>query len=196
METHKTEGVILRAVKYGEKDQILTVFTPESGLVKLFSRSQGTRSFSRTSPLTRVEIVYSMGKGTLYPLQQATLLESYPALRQDYRTLQAGCGLLEAVRLSQFVGKSAAPLYLLLTLYLNRLQELPHPEVALMSFYLKILKYEGLLSSSPSLSLSEEESLVFELLANCRQFHDLRLIPEDQEFFKKIKKFFLENIFG
>lgn len=191
MNKYRVEAIILQTVRYGESDQIITAFSRENGVIKLiFKTSKGV---STISPLTRVELIYSKGRSDLYRGWDVVTLDGHRLLRENFELLQAGCEMLEAVRQSQ--GEREAPmLYALLCVYLSRLPELKDPGTAVVSFYLKVLKHEGLLSDDILSGLNEEEQLVVQLLAGCRRVADFAEIFLPPGFFKKAKQLFLTDI--
>lgn len=200
MKPQRVEGIIVHTIAYGDSDQIITAFTREAGMIKLILHRSlainGRRHLSPVSALSRVEFVYAAGRGDLHRGKEVALIDSYLRLRTSYRHLEAGCALLEAIRLSQ-LGERAAPLlYSLLSLYLDRLHELPVPAVAVASFHLKILKHEGLLGEEILSDWSEEEGLLLSLLAGCRRFSDLLSVQVETAFATKVKKLFSACLSG
>lgn len=196
----RMEGIILHLLKIGDFDQLLTIFTREAGVIKVMFRGgrdgtlKCTGGGSCASPLTRVEVVYTVGRGELYRGRELTRMESYQTLRQDLSQLNAGCALLEAIRRSQIGEKPVPLLYSLLCLYLNRLTDLSDPGVAVASFYLKILKHEGLIGADCVKDLPEEEQLLMEFLAGCRNFADLELAKLAPDCLARIRELFVRRI--
>ena len=200
MKPQRVEGIIVHTIAYGDSDQIITAFTREAGMLKLILHRSlamnSRRSPGPVSALSRVELVYTVGRGDLHRGREVALIDSYLGLRTSYSHLQAGCALLEAIRLSQ-LGERAAPLlYTLLCLYLDRLHELPAPAVAVTSFHLKVLKHEGLLGEEILADLNEEERLLLSLLAGCRRFSDLSGVQVETAFAAKVKKLFSACLSG
>lgn len=198
-EIKSIEGVILRSMSYRDYDQILTLFTPDQGILKFIYKGNKRKRAARGSlnPLTRVEITYKEGRGDLYPCEEIILVDSYLSLRKQLASLEAACDLLAAVSFSQWVGKTAPPIYHLLTFYLAKMPLVQDPWVLAASFRLKILKYEGVLD--PNLSLDEpffdegDQGLLKEL-TNCRHFQVLieKKLPEG--FAAKVCIFFQDQM--
>ena len=144
----RAEGVVLHAFPFKDYDQIITIFTKEMGLVKLFvkgGRSRRKSLHASLEPLTCAEFVFRIGKGDLYSCKEITPIDLHLPLRQSLTALQQGCALLMAVQRSQMPGKASPMLYALLRKYLNRMSFMRQPEVLVSSFLLKLLRHEGLM---------------------------------------------------
>lgn len=160
----KTEGIILRATPFRDYDHILTVFTPDAGLIKLMiygSRSKRRGMQSLCMPLTKVEAVYQERQGEIFTCKELSLIDSYPYLRQELKFLETACDFLQAVNCSQLAGKPAPLLYLLLSRFLEKIPESLNPFVLLACFRIKILIHEGL-ATFPLYCSSCRELLVTE----------------------------------
>lgn len=145
----QTEGVILRVIPFRDYDQIITLFTQDIGILKVLFK--GSRSKRRgvqgiCLPLTRVEVVYREKNSEIFACQEMALLESYTGLRKKLNFLNVACDLLQVVAGSQLVGKPAPLLYALLLFYLEKISTISDPWVLAMSFRLKLLKHEGLIT--------------------------------------------------
>ena len=89
MKSYRTEGVILHAsLNFRDYDQILTVFTPDEGIVKFIVKRSLTANGSINSPLTRVEFVYSKGKSDLLLCREISLLKMHLELRKKIEWLR------------------------------------------------------------------------------------------------------------
>jgi len=143
----QTEGIILRAVPFRDYDHILTLFTPEAGIMTLIvhgSRSKRRGVQGLCIPLTKVQAVYREKGGEIFSCQEIALVESYSHLRTELSRLEAACDLLHAVRCSQLAGKPAPLLYALLCYFLERIPHAPYPAALAVCFRIKLLKHEGL----------------------------------------------------
>lgn len=149
MNTYQSQGIVIQAIAFRDYDQILTVFTQEAGLIKAIIKGSNRKkknSGGGLTPLMRVDMTWSDGKGDLAKAEEVVPLQHYSAIRQNLDLLEAGCDLLHAIKASQLVGKAVPALYQLLLIYLEKLPEVTHPAILTTSFRLKILKHEGLLS--------------------------------------------------
>ncbi|MBO5213278.1 MAG: DNA repair protein RecO [Clostridia bacterium] len=84
-----TDGIVLKARPYGERDMILTLLTPEHGRITVLARSVGKNK--KQSVLYAQNFVFShyvlfKGKG-MYVVNSADVEESFYGLRQDISRL-------------------------------------------------------------------------------------------------------------
>ena len=84
-----TDGIVLKARPYGERDMILTLLTPERGRMTVLARSVGKNK--KQSVLYAQNFVFShyvlfKGKGT-YVVNSADVAEAFYGLRQDITRL-------------------------------------------------------------------------------------------------------------
>jgi DNA repair protein RecO (recombination protein O) len=145
-----TEGIVLQATPHQDRHHLITIFTPASGLLRLFVRgSHRSRRYSHAivTPLTRAEFVYASRQQGLPYLYDATVIDVHDTLRSDYQHLQLACQLLQIISQSQMPSKPAPALYQLLLMYLAYIPQMRDPQAFLSSFLLKILKHEGLLAA-------------------------------------------------
>jgi DNA repair protein RecO len=199
MDKLRTEGVIVSAFAFKDYDRIITLFTPEAGLIKLvvkgaFSAKQGKGN--STAPLTHVETIYTEGRGELCSCREINVLNHFLGLRQQLLTLQAACNILQAIAATQQPGKSSPGLYQLLIAYLYQLQTATDPRAITASFQLKTLRHEGILNldewETPdgTLMLRADERRLVEHLALCRNFGALAATIIDNGLAAKIAALF------
>jgi len=150
MTLYRTEGIIIHALDFRDHDKILTVFSPDHGLIKLFLKGILIRRHSRpvTAPLTRSEFVCKKRTGDLLLCREMSTLDQQLILRRDLKTLEAACELLQLVKRTQFPDKPAPDLYRLMIQYLRFIPSLSIPDVLTTSFRLKLLRHEGLFGIS------------------------------------------------
>ena len=148
MQSYRIEGIILHAFSFQDFDQILTVFTSEGihkFLVKgAFSRKNGKGTL--TAPLSHAEFVFRPGKGDLLSCREISMLNQHLNLRQNLELLESSFDLIDAIYRSQMPNKPAPALYKLLVAYLEKIPLLKPPQLLSVSFRLKVLNHEGLLS--------------------------------------------------
>lgn len=145
-ETTTSEGIIVKALPFRDYDCILTVFTPEQGLLKLVYKGafRPKKNTNTTSPLSLVEIVYTKGKSDLYTGREISVTSSQLPLRSNLKVLEAACDMLHAIAATQQPEKAAPELYRLLLMYLHALPRTRSPQALARSFHLKLLRYEGI----------------------------------------------------
>ncbi len=201
METrHTTQGIIVKAVPYQDFHRIITLFTPDKGLLSLFVRGAFKKGGGGSStPLATVEVTYQEKATGLHACLEIDALDMRLAIRQNLPSLEAACHMLRTVQQSQVPEKAAPLLYQLLLFYLEKLPQTPCPAVLSTSFLLKTLRYEGLLAF-PSASLQhalpagflldEAEQALTCVLALCDAHSQLLPLEVSPAFQKKIEHLF------
>ena len=157
----RCEGVVLRSTPYKDHARIISLFTPCHWVLSLYVRGLSKKhpaKINLTTPLTRAEFVFKKGKSDLYTFVDGTILDLHLDLRSSYSHLDAAGKILQSILKTQMPGKSAAPLYVLLTSFLSRLEKAKFPETFWATFELKLLKYEGLIDISPKCNNCHEKN--------------------------------------
>jgi DNA repair protein RecO (recombination protein O) len=96
----KTEGIVLRSLRYGEADRILHLYTPDRGRVSAIAkgvRKTRSRFGGRLEPFFRLNLVLYEGKSDLLTVTSAETLAGHPRLREDARALDGAARACEAV---------------------------------------------------------------------------------------------------
>ena len=78
--TFKTEGVVLRSIRYGEADRVLHLYTADRGRVGAVAkgvRRVKSRLGGRLEPLSRVRLVLHEGRGELCTISQADTVHAH-----------------------------------------------------------------------------------------------------------------------
>lgn len=148
MTTTTTEGLILRSIPFKDYDQILTLYTPDHGLLSMIvkaARSQRRGLSSAVSPLNKIECVWKKGRGELHACRELTVLNHHLFLRESSDALRTACEMAHAIRTSQPPEKGASELYQLLIKVIERIEGSKSPLSLLTTFRLKILQHDGLL---------------------------------------------------
>jgi len=149
---HQIEGIVLQFVPFKERDTILTLFTAEEGIIKLFvrgSRRLAPQLQALISPFTVGEYLYTQGNSSLHRFHEGKILQQNIRLRDAFLCFEAASKLGQAVLKSQWQGKASPGLYQLFCQCLEKIPTLSTPEALLPLFLLKILKVEGLLHTQP-----------------------------------------------
>jgi DNA repair protein RecO (recombination protein O) len=96
---YKDEALVLKTVKLGEADRIVTLLTRSNGKVRAVAkgiRKTKSRFGARLEPFTRVQLVVYRGRD-LDTITSADILSSFREVRDDYRSLTAAAALAELV---------------------------------------------------------------------------------------------------
>ena len=96
----KTEGIVLRSMRYGEADRILHLYTPHRGRVGAIAkgvRKARSRFGGRLEPLFRLNLVLYEGRSDLLTVTSAETVEGHPRLREDGPALDSAARACDAV---------------------------------------------------------------------------------------------------
>ena len=96
----KTEGIVLRSIRYGEADRILHVFTPELGRLSAIAkgvRKAKSRFGGRLEPFFRLNLVLHEGRSDLLTVTAAETVRGHRRLREDGRGLDVAARGCDAV---------------------------------------------------------------------------------------------------
>jgi DNA repair protein RecO (recombination protein O) len=96
----KTEGIVLRSLRYGEADRILHLYTPDRGRVSAIAkgvRRAKSRFGGRLEPFFRLNLVLYEGRSELLTVTSAETVAAHPRLREDAGALDGAARACEAV---------------------------------------------------------------------------------------------------
>jgi DNA repair protein RecO (recombination protein O) len=96
---YETEAIVLRAIRYGEADTVLTLYTRERGRVSAMAkgtRKAGSRMGGRLQPGVRVHLGLHEGRGDMATVRQAQVVEPHAGLWVEGYRLRAAGSVLEA----------------------------------------------------------------------------------------------------
>ena len=147
MALYRDQGVVLRTIKLGETDRIVTFVTPGNGKVRAVAkgvRKPGNRFGARLEPTTHVQLQCYRGRGDLDTVTQVETIDTYRSIREHYEALTHAISMLEAVDQVAQEREPAPALYRMLTGALGVLAERPSAVVS-AAFFWKLLSLEGFL---------------------------------------------------
>src|SRR3954470_24110305 len=96
----KTEGIVVRSLRYGEADRILHLYTPRRGKVGAIAkgvRRARSRFGGRLEPFFRLDLVLHEGRGELLTVTAAETVAGYPRLRENGAALDTAARACDAV---------------------------------------------------------------------------------------------------
>ncbi|MGH2807110.1 MAG: DNA repair protein RecO [Actinomycetota bacterium] len=96
---YKDEGIVLKTIKLGEADRIVTIFTRNNGKVRAVAkgiRKTKSRFGARLEPFTHAHLMIYKGRN-LDTITGVDILTSFDQIRTDYRRLTAASALAEIV---------------------------------------------------------------------------------------------------
>lgn len=136
--TYKATGINLKSMPLGESDRLLTILTPEFGLIRVVApgaRKQNSKLGGRSGLFVVNELLLAKGR-SLDKITQAETLESYPGLSQHLGKLAASQYLAEMVLCQALSEQPQAELFCLLNEHLSRLEQLPNTPASLVLSHL------------------------------------------------------------
>lgn len=98
MALYKEQGIVLRTMKLGESDRIVTILTQGTGKIRAVAkgvRKTKSKFGARLDPFTHVDLLLYQGR-ELDIVTQADIITSFRAIRGDYALFTAGEMILEA----------------------------------------------------------------------------------------------------
>ena len=141
---YKDEGVVLKTIKLGEADRIVTLFTRENGKVRAVAkgiRKTKSRFGGRLEPFTRVQLLIYRGR-SLDTITQADILDSFDHVRRDYKSLTSASAMAEIVEKITPEREGAFNIYAVLFGGLKALAE-DKGDSVLPAFLIKLLSVTG-----------------------------------------------------
>jgi DNA repair protein RecO (recombination protein O) len=144
MSLYRETGVVLRTMRLGEADRIVTFLTPGRGKVRAVAkgvRKTKSRFGGRLEPLNHVALLLYEGR-ELDVVTQADTLEQFKSVREDLDRLAKATSLLEATDQVAQEHQAAPRLHSML---LGALRALAARDAVLLvpAFFLKLLSLEG-----------------------------------------------------
>ncbi|MFN6561713.1 MAG: DNA repair protein RecO [Nostoc sp. ChiSLP01] len=125
--TYKATGINLKTQALGESDKIVTILTPEFGLVRAVApgaRKHNSSLGGRSGMFVVNELLIAKGR-SLDKITQAQTLKTYPGLAKDLGKLAASQYLAEIVLSQALSEQPQEELYELFNEHLHRLEVLP-----------------------------------------------------------------------
>jgi DNA repair protein RecO (recombination protein O) len=98
MALYKEQGIVLRTMKLGEADRIVTVLTQGTGKIRAVAkgiRKTRSRFGARLEPFTHVDLLLYKGR-ELDIVTQAEIISTFREIREDYGRFASGEMILEA----------------------------------------------------------------------------------------------------
>jgi DNA repair protein RecO (recombination protein O) len=141
---YKDEGVVLRTIKLGEADRIVTLYTRDNGKVRAVAkgiRKTKSRFGGRLEPYTRVALMMYRGR-ELDTITSVDILETNKDVRRDFDRLAGAAALAELVDKITPDREKAYPIYSLLVGGLSALSDGKGPSVV-PGFMIKLLSLAG-----------------------------------------------------
>jgi DNA repair protein RecO (recombination protein O) len=146
MPLYKEQGIVLRAIKLGEADKIVTILTQGAGKVRGVAKGvrRTTSKFgARLEPLSHVSLLMYQGRN-LDTVTQAEIISPFTRVRSEFDLIAAGEVMLEAADKVAEEHERNVRLFMLLLTGLRALEARPVDAAAVAeSFLLKMLSLSG-----------------------------------------------------
>jgi DNA repair protein RecO (recombination protein O) len=142
---YRDQGVVLRSIKLGETDRIVSIFGQGHGKVRAVAkgvRKPGSRFGARLEPTSHVAFQCYRGRGELDVVTQVETIDANRGLREHYGCLTHAVSMLEATDQVAQDREPNPPLYRMLVRALRTLAASPSPLVS-AAFFWKLLALEG-----------------------------------------------------
>jgi len=145
----KSEGIVLRSLRYGEADRILHLYTPHRGRVSAIAkgvRRARSRFGGRLEPFFRLNLVLHEGRSDLLTVTAAETVTPHARLREDGRALDAAARACDAVSRLFETSDPNPPVFHLLANQLGLLEADPRAHATQanqLAFRLKLLLAGG-----------------------------------------------------
>lgn len=142
---YRDEGIVLRTIKLGEADRILTIFTRDNGKVRAVAkgvRKTKSRFGGRLEPFTRVELLVYRGRGELDTITGADIVDANTGVHRNFESLASATVMAEFVEKITPDREEASSIYYLLQSGLESLGRDLGPTV-LPAFMVKLLSVTG-----------------------------------------------------
>ena len=143
--TLRVEAIVLRHSDWGEADRLLTLFTREEGKLRTIAkgvRRLRSRKAGHLQPFTRVKLMLAHGRD-LWIVTQAETVAAYLALREDLERIAHASYAVELLDRFTYEEGANRPLFDLLAMTLQRMDEGQLPFTLLRYYELRLLDLLG-----------------------------------------------------
>lgn len=142
---YRDEGIVLRSIKLGEADRIVTLYTRANGKVRAVAkgvRKTKSRFGGRLEPYTCIDLMAYRGRKDLDTITGADIVDAFPGVHRDLETLASAAVMAEMIEKITPDREGAAPVYGLLAAGLRALGSGLGSGV-LPAFMVKLLSLSG-----------------------------------------------------
>jgi len=154
---YKAQGIVLRSMRLGEADRIVTFYTQSHGRVRAVAkgiRKSKSRFGARLDGFTHVDLMLYKGRSDLDTVTGADIIQRPRRLREDYPSFCAASAMAEAVDRTTPERERNVRLFLLLKSGLQSLEDgADDPVLMAYAFLAKLASIAGL---QPTLGICVE----------------------------------------
>jgi DNA repair protein RecO (recombination protein O) len=193
---YRDQGVVLRSIKLGEADRIVTIFTQAHGKIRAVAkgvRKTHSRFGARLEPTSHIALQCYEGR-ELDIVTQVETIDANRTIREHFGALTHAISMLESVDSVSVDRERNLALYRMLVGGLRTMNENPSPMIA-PAFYWKVLSLEGfhpMLDACAHCGSSTEPLIAFALgeggaiCRNCAPAVGIRILPRTLELLRRI----------
>lgn len=142
----KTEGIVLKEIRYKDTSKILTIYTKEYGKISAMAKGAymaKSQLISTTQPFSYSEYQFNRGRNFLY-LNQADILNSFYSIREKMERVIYGYYMLELVDKSLPDEQENAKIFMLLEKGLRVLSKVDRDYLKfIIAYELKFVSFLG-----------------------------------------------------
>ncbi|MDI6821455.1 MAG: DNA repair protein RecO [Actinomycetota bacterium] len=146
MSLYKTQGIVLKSIKLGEADKIITIYTNSRGKISAVAKGirRTTSKFgSRLEPFTHVDLLVYQGRN-LDTVAQAEIISSFKDIRDDLEKVEYGLAMLDLVDKITPDGEKDSQLFEFLLTVLGTLAKIKaNLRLLLITFDIQLMSISG-----------------------------------------------------
>jgi DNA repair protein RecO (recombination protein O) len=150
---YRAQGIVLRAIRLGEADRIVTFFTQGQGRIRAVAkgiRKSRSRFGGRLDAFTHVDLQLYRGRSDLDIVTQADILDRPRKIRNDYASFCAAAAMADAVDRTTPEHERNVRTFLLLRSALQALEDgAADPALLAYAFLAKLSSMAGLHPTLP-----------------------------------------------
>lgn len=150
---YKAQGIVLRGIRLGEADRIVTFFTQAHGKIRSVAkgiRKSKSRFGGRLDAFTHVDLVLYRGRSDLDIVTQADILSRPRRIRTDYASFCAASAIADAVDRTTPERERSVRVFLLLRSAIQALEDgADDPALLAYAFLAKLSSMAGLHPTLP-----------------------------------------------
>lgn len=172
MANYKTEGIVLKSIKLGEADKIITIYSNERGKISAVAkgiRKTKSKFGARLEPFSHVNLLLYDGRN-LDIVTQVELISSFREIREDFDKVVYGAAMLDLLeKISPLEEKDEV----VFDFVLSSLQALSlvskNIPLLLAAFDLKLMSIAGFRPNFKNCAICSEEATSFkkEVIFSC-----------------------------
>ncbi len=145
-EPRNDTAIVLRQVRFGESDLIVSILSADYGILRGFARG-GRKSIKRfgpaLEPFTQIKLRWQPGRGELVSFLDADIIASGQGLRKSLDSLALAGYAVEVVEMLLHEGEPQPQIYALLQGYLDYLAAEGDSALARLLFELRLVEQLG-----------------------------------------------------